>query len=742
MLFWYMAKFHQKGGRTMEITPAEITYEHHHLEKTINLAKDQLAQAKDAIEKNESDLLSLKEEMRDNTTHSVFNLYNSQNFEDMVAMSQYVSPINQKVEDHETITRRITVLEGMIDAPYFARIDFTFDDDGETEQIYIGRASLQDKKTLDLVVYDWRSPIAGLFYRFGIGPAHYEAPVGKITGSLSLKRQYEIHNGVLDYFFDAELQIMDDFLKKLLAQNTSPQMRAIVETIQKEQDIVIRNMENDLLMVQGVAGSGKTSIALHRAAYLMYRGLAGGLSANNIVILSPNTLFEQYISSVLPELGENNVVSLVFEDMITEILSDIPTRLKVQSRNAFLENIMIHKSFSPLLKDCLHFKTSPAFTALLNRFTEELPQHWLAFQDIVFDEEIIAEKAEFQQIVLAGNADIPLSARLIQGENTIISRAKDIMRDGRGTLAEYNALKESLQSFTRPDMSTLYRQLFADSDTFYTLAAGIDLPRNIEAILSFTKENLESETLFYDDAVALAYLQLNFAGAKIHRDIKQVVIDEAQDYYPLHYTILSRLFPQAKYTILGDIHQTLEKHETLSFYETVGNLLQKKRTSLVTMDKSYRCTDEILAYSAKFIKPAVPIQSAGRSREKPQVIVKNDSQVYLNAILAEIKTCRTQGFKSIGLLCKSEKSTAALYESLKDKIDIKHITNNSITDLSGISLIPIYMSKGLEFDAALICDVNAANYHCDDDKMLLYVACTRSLHRLNLFCLGEVSPLL
>ena len=190
----------------------------------------------------------------------------------------------------------------MIKSPYFARIDFKFDDEDEFEKIYIGRSSLRKNSYQEMYVYDWRSPIASVFYRFMTGEAFYDAPCGRVTGELNLKRQYEIKNGTLEYFFDSDVQIVDEFLRQLLSQNTTAKMKAIVETIQHEQDVVIRDMENDLLMVQGVAGSGKTSIALHRAAYLMYQGLQTKLSANNIMIISPNSIFEQYISNVLPEL--------------------------------------------------------------------------------------------------------------------------------------------------------------------------------------------------------------------------------------------------------------------------------------------------------------------------------------------------------------------------------------------------------------------------------------------------------
>ena len=210
----------------------------------------------------------------------------------------------------------------------------------------------------------------------------YDAPCGRVTGELNLKRQYEIKNGTLEYFFDSDVQIVDEFLRQLLSQNTTAKMKAIVETIQHEQDVVIRDMENDLLMVQGVAGSGKTSIALHRAAYLMYQGLQTKLSANNIMIISPNSIFEQYISNVLPELGEDNVISSVFEDILSELLNG----RKIQSRNDFLENLIVNSKYKEISRNSIEFKTSSFFREILDQFLIDIPRQWIEFEDVYYEE--------------------------------------------------------------------------------------------------------------------------------------------------------------------------------------------------------------------------------------------------------------------------------------------------------------------------------------------------------------------
>lgn len=284
----------------MENNRTEMHEEEQQLQSTLAIAKEQLDQAQKALREKEQDIIEAKRQVRENTTHGVTNLYHSDDFEAIVELSQCMNPVEESISDYEEEERRIRRLEKIIERPYFARIDFRFEEDPQAEHIYIGRSSLTEKKAREIYVYDWRSPIAGVFYRCTLGKAFYAAPGGIVEGELQRKRQYEIADSILKFYFDADMTINDEFLRLLLSKNTSPQMKAIVETIQKEQDIVIRNMESDLLMVQGVAGSGKTSIALHRAAYLMYQGLQAKLSANSILILSPNSVFEEYISNVLP----------------------------------------------------------------------------------------------------------------------------------------------------------------------------------------------------------------------------------------------------------------------------------------------------------------------------------------------------------------------------------------------------------------------------------------------------------
>lgn len=721
----------------MENNRTELEFEKSRLEQTIALAKEQLDQARERNVENKSAIISAKKELRENTSHSIANLWSSEGFEALAALNQYANPITDKIADYEAVENKILLLEKMIQSPYFARIDFKFEDEDIFENIYIGRTSLKKDETNEFFIYDWRSPIASVFYRFVLGQVFYDAPGGRITGEVNLKRQYEISKGELEYYFDADVQIVDEFLRKLLSQNTSPKMKTIVETIQREQDIVIRDMENDLMMVQGVAGSGKTSIALHRAAYLMYQGLSSKLAADNILIISPNSLFEQYISNVLPELGEEHVVSVVFEDIIASVVKNE----QVQSRNQFLENLISNTQYRDIIKSSMEFKTSRQFLEILDRFLDDLPHKWMNFEDICYDGECIISGEMIKDKVLSGINETPLGIRLkLIGEYILelISESKKT----RLRKSEKILMNEEMLKFMELDIKDVYRKLFHDKEYFYSLAKDIELPGCMDQILTFTQENLDTNMLYYDDATVLTYLNLKIYGINKYKAIKQVVIDEAQDYYPLHFEIFHLLFLKAKFTILGDINQTLEKREDLSLYQQIRKIFNKKKSSLVTMDKSFRCTNEILNYGLRFLDQSTEIKSFNRKGDEPEIYTANDQLSYHNMIVSEMKSCLKMGYQSIGLICKTEKKALFLYESLKDKADVQLIKSESTTDLQGVFIIPVYMSKGLEFDAVLICDADAETYYSQDDKKLLYIACTRALHRLNLFCMGEASPLL
>ena len=717
----------------------DADYERQRLSYTVSLAKDRLERARLDNENNNAEILAMKQDMRDNAAHSLTGAATGDDFENLVALSQYVNPIMRKVAEYEATENRIALLEKLIHTPYFARIDFRFDDDGAlgtAEQIYIGRSTLKEEQSHVIAVYDWRSPVASMFYRFTKGAAFYDAPVGRISGEICLKRQYEIKDGVLDYYFDADVQIIDEFLRKLLSQNTSPHMKSIVETIQKEQDVVIRDAEHALLMVQGVAGSGKTSIALHRAAWLMYQGLSSKLTAGNIIIISPNALFEQYIAQVLPELGEENVVSAIFEKLLATILRG----KQIQSKNQFLEIMMAAPRYQQRMKRSLEFKTSRLFVDILDRFIDDIPRRWVRFEDIHYGGQRIISEETLRKRIASGQSGAPLGLRLKQLERFVMETVRAHHKQ-RADTAEYVRIKNEVKRFTELDAEELFCRLFDDNHYFYSLTDGLALPDGIDDVLALTRERFSSKTLSYDDASVLALLTVKLNGVSTYKEIRHAVIDEAQDYYPLHYELFRLLFPHAMYTVLGDVNQTLEKQEDMSLYGQIGAMLRIDQAAVVVMDKSFRCTNEILMFSERFIRRPSEIRSFNREGDKPEIHIAVDDASMCNAVVSEAAFCQAAGYRSVGLICKTEKNALSLYARLKDRLDVSVIRKEGAAELQGVLILPVYMAKGLEFDAVLICDADSGNYHSEDDAKLLYIACTRALHRLSLFCAGELSPL-
>ncbi|MDL2218664.1 ATP-binding domain-containing protein, partial [Christensenellaceae bacterium OttesenSCG-928-M15] len=306
------------------------------------------------------------------------------------------------------------------------------------------------------------------------------------------------------------------------------------------------------------------------------------------------------------------------------------------------------------------------------------------------------------------------------------------------------AFKQMLDRMENPgknvkEIFASYERLFSDRKYFDKMAQGIALPPDIDAILQFTNENLHAPTLFFDDASALAYLVLRQCGNDAFRHIRHVVVDEVQDYYPLHFEIIKLLFPNAKYTLLGDVAQTIEKRETMDFYEEALNIFHKRKSAVVRLEKSFRCTNEIIRFSADIM--GMQISAFGREGEKP-VVCRLESEGDTEPLIQEIEAAKAKGYGSIGIVCKSNQECRRLYEALGQNGDIHILEDTADAKLSGAFLLPVYLSKGLEFDAVCIWGADDAHYHTKEDQSLLFIACTRALHRLRIFYHGEPSAYL
>lgn len=691
--------------------------------------------------------------MWDNTAHF------SHDFTKLTEMNQYLSDVNSQTANYLLTSQRVKKYEKMIAAPYFGRFDFLEAGSREQEKIYVGLANVIDPKTQLIYVYDWRAPICSIFYRYELGTASYQAPMGEIAGEVLLKRQYKIKDSELEYFFDCSIRITDEMLQEILSRNSSPQMRNIVETIQKEQDVIIRDTTNDLLMVQGVAGSGKTSIALHRVAFLLYEGLSARIGSHNIIIISPNDVFSVYISNVLPELGEENVAQTTFDDLLSKFFKG---RFVLETRSRQLEDLIQHQK--PTRKQSIEFKGSKAFIQILERLIWHYQHHLIPFTDVYFDGVILETKQALKNRFLNNKLGIPMAKQLKKIENLILEQIHPLQKkrlerikklvaqsdQHQFEVESYSRLLsikktrtflDELRKFTRVDYWELYLLLFQDRELFFQLAQGLTLPEKIDEIISSTKQNLAQGYLCFEDCAPLLYLLLRVEGSDSFSNIKHVVIDEAQDYYPMHYEVFKLLFRDTKYTVLGDINQAMEKNEDHSLYDEIAQILERPKTLKLFLTKGYRSSYEINMFNQKLLAIKQDLISFERHGDQPLVIAKKDQAQMDQAIIHDLNQYR-KDYGSLAVICKTQAQAEQVAASLEKSLKINLIKPNEGTMEQGIMVIPSYLAKGLEFDVVIVYDANEDNYASELDGKLLYVACTRALHQLKVYYTGKISPFL
>jgi DNA helicase II / ATP-dependent DNA helicase PcrA len=669
-------------------------------------------------------------------------------------LSQNLLEDERQINAIEIMTRRLYQDERLLASPYFGRFDFKEDGMRTADKIYIGLHNIYDSEgDCDILVYDWRAPISGIFYRDEPGHASYTAPGGEISGDVSIKRQYNIEHSTLKYFFNCSLVINDEILQEALAKNASTKMQNIVRTIQSEQDLIIRNTKSDLLMAQGAAGSGKTTIALHRIAYLLYHDASLKLTSNNIVIISLSDVFSSYIGTVLPTLGEENVKELTF-DMLAQRLTGIdPLQSRIEFSDSLLKDEKENGSQTGILQSSYLFKGSRAFAEILQRFLHYYENNLIAFDDVVYGGTAIAKRDELRNIFMDNNASIPTLSRLRRLETILKSRIdrfqpayhkkleneiinKEEHQFDFKTVArflaiqEMNRVTEQISKFTQIDAAEVYREIFADRLRFEEIAKGLDLPENIGDIFELTSKYLNNGFGF-EDMAPLCHLTLLLDRNDSFEGIKQVVVDEAQDYLPMHYAVLGQLFKAAAFTVLGDIGQSVETNASSQIYDDAAVLLKKKRPVLLTLNKSYRCSCDIMNFALKIPDERPDVTPFERYEKEPELIRCTDAELD-DTLAADIKSAIDEGFDTAAVICKTQEQAQALYEQLRGKVKIKILASSGEV-ARGAIILPAYLSKGLEFDCVFVPEVTDENYGCVLSKRLLYIACTRALHRLRLY---------
>ncbi|UQS84062.1 RNA polymerase recycling motor HelD [Bombilactobacillus thymidiniphilus] len=658
--------------------------------------------------------------------------------------------LSSAVSNEEILSNKQRNLKTLSGSPYFGRIDIT--ENSENDTLYIGVASLSNND--DFLVYDWRAPIAAIYYNGNLGAVKYATPDGQQTVKLNRKRQFSISNGQINNMFDTNETIGDEILKNALGQASSAQMKNIVATIQRTQNQIIRDTTADVLIVQGAAGSGKTSTIMQRIAYLLYHSRQN-LKSEQIILFSPNHLFSSYIAKVLPSLGERNMRQITLNDLLTHRLEG----LQVQTLFARFEQDQAQMDNTT--KIIQQYKESTDFVKVLNNFrtTKQTP----TFNNLYFEGEIIFSKQEITDIYEQLPHNLLASDKYLQTKNKLIQNLKRHIKQQAETdwlaqeldnisddvyekaiiankLADAPLMQQQkaltnyyLKQHYLPLYDAIYNDHFLNIYQTYTKVLTKSKPAEIadlswnEMILEIQDE-LEKHYLHLDDATAILFLRNLITGKGQNHQIKYLFIDEMQDYSYMQLAYIHQSFPDAKLTLVGDIEQNVYASKSLpsNHFQNLANLFNKKKTTLLTLNQSYRATASITKFASQFVHTDSQIQAFNRTGMLPQVIQTND----LINTTQKIAKKLVKHQRTVAIITKTKQQA----EALNQQLIIPHILlqETTLKIPKGLVILPVYLAKGLEFDAVLGYSINKTNYQTSRDQGILYTIATRAMHELYL----------
>ncbi|MCK0713643.1 HelD family protein [Chromohalobacter sarecensis] len=664
-----------------------------------------------AIDDAEARLSDYKQDIQEQKT------YLAENRDEMDHIEKISSreSIDQMVKTGDALLAQKGRLEKLQRAPYFGRFDFRREGEREASPIYIGIHHFQDHATNRTHVYDWRAPIASLFYDYETGPVRFTAPEGDIEGQISLKRQFRIQHDTIELMIDSEVNVVDEVLQDELGRASDANMKNIVATIQRDQNAIIRNDEAPVLIIQGVAGSGKTSIALHRIAFLLYR-FKDTLSSDDILIVSPNSVFADYISTVLPELGEESVNEVSMESLADTLLEG-----EFRFQGFFEQTRALLEKQAPELQRRVAFKASAAMLEHLDAYLKHVENQRFAARDVWIEGRLIPawliEEAFHRHASLAQR-----------------DRLERVIRD-----LEASMQQEYRYALTPDDRQQLQKELGAMAKT---------RRRTLRQTYKAFYEWLEEPALFkpgshgrleYNDLFPLIYLKMKLERiSSPYARIKHLLIDEMQDYTPVQYAVLNRLF-SCKKTILGDARQSVDPY-------SASSLTQIRRTFLgsicMTLNKSYRSSYEIMQFTQR-ISHNPDLVAIERHDEAPRVLHFTSRRQEAEGIIDEAHAFLDSSHHTLAVICKTQRQAAYYHEQLATAgVEAVLLDERSQALSRGIIVCTAHLAKGLEFDRVIVPSAEDKTYHNDMDRNLLYVACTRAMHRLTLTYTGQLSTLI
>ncbi|MGN7941828.1 RNA polymerase recycling motor HelD [Virgibacillus sp. 6R] len=762
----------------------ELHIEQIRINKVIEKMKSELALLEQQTSTVKSDILSIRRNFWEDVTV---------NMDDAVEAGETATSIKQQAEflserehRHKHLHKDVKNLRRLVEAPYFARIDFKEDGEQDIERIYLGIASFLDNESDEFLVYDWRAPISSLYYDYSLGPAKFTAPGGTVTGELQLKRQFIIKDGIIEGMFDTGLTIGDELLQEVLGKQSNAQMKSIVATIQKEQNKIIRNEKGKLLIVQGAAGSGKTSAALQRVAFLLYK-YRETLNAEEILLFSPNPMFNSYIRNVLPELGEENMQQTTFQQYLEFSLGD---SFHVEDPFSQMEYMLTaqHDQDYEVRKKSAKYKSSIQFLHVVEQYLTHLSNENLVFQDIVFRNEVVISTLEISDYFYSLDKQLSITNRVKLTATWLLSELKRLEKSERkkewvedeiqyldkeeyqfyfqklskqkrfsqDTFDDFEREQEQLSIYVvkralspvikkikRLDflnMKAIYQQLFTLNPTDLHLTISHITNLDWQEISQYTRKHLNNNHLPYEDATPYLYLKEKIEGFKVNTSVKYVFIDEAQDYSSFQFAFLKHLFPNSRFTVLGDINQAIYAHHSHTGIEVLKDLFNGESIETIKLTRSYRSTKQIIEFTSAILEKNEEIEPFNRNGQKPIILEKNDENEIIAQIVDKIKNNST--YKTTAIICKTQKEANRVFDILKDSIEVELIDKRSNQFDSGVVIIPAYLAKGIEFDCVILFNASYEQYGSEETRNLFYTACTRAMHELLIFYTMEATPFL
>lgn len=677
--------------------------ERRYLAETVQLLKDELHRLTNSIDGSAKTIQEQK-----------VHLWENRRDMDFAEKADFRTAVNLSVALGERDVMSRERVKRLIEAPYFGRVDFHAESEAAQHACYIGVHNFFDPGSQEIRIHDWRAPVSSLFYDFESGTASFEAPSGTIHGEITGKRQYKIRGGHLEYMFESALNIGDDVLQRELSQSADDKMKNIVATIQREQNAVIRNETAHVLILQGVAGSGKTSIALHRVAFLLYR-FKDTLSSDNVLILSPNKVFGDYIADVLPELGEERIADIDFGRIAEKFLAKV---IDYETFSEQVVNLLNHVDHAA--GERMHYKATPEFVTHLDGWiaacADEFRPNGIVQKYTRLSAEWVADTFDTWPI-------LPIFARLDRVANTAIQVLKNEVTDrgGKWSAADTASVRRQVRAmFPYKDALAIYRAFYHE-------------PAHRGMFTPLGRNKLE-----YADVFPLIYAMIQTDRQENYGHIRHLVVDEMQDYTPIQYAVLRNLFP-CKMTILGDSGQSVNPFSSSSL-STIHSIFPG--ADVLELHKSYRSTSEITEFAQNIRRNSdlVPIERHGLP---PQVVACVDSNDQQSEILQLVHNHIHSDHRSLGIICKSAAQAQSLSQSLTESgVELTVLDYESTAFAGGIVVTSAHIAKGLEFDAVIVPDADDTNYANEMDKGMLYIACTRAMHELHLTHGGRLSRFL